>query len=123
MAAKVYKVTKQLNSNLWKWEDGVEKVFTILSPIRAGRVVTNPRNGIAKAPDVMTVRDIEGNEHEILVATVLRSTLTENYPDDAYVGKTFACTQGPVPDGKRYKTMDVKEVTLEDAPEPKKKGK
>lgn len=112
-AAKTYKLVKNLNAGLWKWEDGEEKVFTILSPIRAGRAIANPRNGIAKAPDLITVRDAaDGNEKELLVATVLRSTLTENYPDDSYVGKTFACVQGPVPAGKRYKTMTVNEVEL-----------
>lgn len=119
-AAKTYKLVKNLNAGLWKWEDGTEKVFTILSPIRAGRAVSNPRNGIAKAPDLITVRDAQdGNEKELLVGQVLRSTLTENYPDDSYVGKSFACTQGPVPAGKRYKTMTVNEVEVE-AP---KKGK
>lgn len=118
--AKSYKLVKNLNAGLWKWEDGTEKVFTILSPIRAGRAVANPRNGIAKAPDLITVRDVQdGNEKELLVGQVLRSTLTENYPDDSYVGKSFACTQGPVPAGKRYKTMTVNEVEVE-AP---KKGK
>ena len=117
-----YKVAKALNGGLWKWEDGTEKVFTILGPIRAGRVVDNPRNGIAKAPDILNVRDAaDGNEKEVLVGQVLKSTLVENYPDDAYIGKTFACTQSAPPQGKRYKQMSVNEVELEEAPV--KKGK
>jgi hypothetical protein len=120
-----YKVAKALNGGLWKWIDGEEKVFTILGPIRAGRVVDNPRNGIAKAPDILSVRDAaDGNEKEILVGQVLKSTLVENYPDDAYIGKTFACTQSAPPTGKRYKQMEVNEVELDEAPAtPFKKGK
>ena len=110
--------------NLWKWVDGEEKVFTVVGPIRAGRAVANPRNGIAKAPDIMTVRDAaDGNEKEILVGQVLKSTLVETYPDDSYVGVTFACTQGAVPAGKRYKTMIVNEVEIDEPPAPAKKSK
>ena len=120
--AVVYNLKKTLGGSLWKWEDGKEKVFTIVSPIRAGKAVTNPRSGIAKAPDVMTVRDAEdGNEKDILVGAVLRSSLTESYPDDTYVGLTFACTQGAVKAGTRYKTMTVAEVELEEAPTKKAK--
>lgn len=120
--AVTYKIAKALNGGLWKWTDGEEKVFTILGPIRAGRIVDNPRNGIAKAPDILSVRDAaDGNEKEILVGQVLKSSLVENYPDDTYVGKTFACTQSAPPQGKRYKQMSVNEVELEEAPV--KKGK
>ena len=119
--AVTYKIAKALNGGLWKWSDGEEKVFTILGPIRAGRVVDNPRNGIAKAPDILSVRDCaDGNDKEILVGQVLKSTLVESFPDDGYVGLTFACTQGPVATGKRYKTMTVSEVEVEATP---KKGK
>ena len=119
--AVAYNLKKTLGGSLWKWVDGEEKVFTVLSPIRAGKAVSNPRSGIAKAPDVMTVRDAEdGNEKDILVGAVLRSSLTESYPDDTYVGLTFACTQGAVKVGTRYKTMTVAEVEI-DAPKKSKK--
>jgi hypothetical protein len=120
--AVAYNLKKTLGGSLWKWEDGTEKVFTVLSPIRAGKAVSNPRSGIAKAPDVMTVRDAaDGNEKDILVGAVLRSSLTESYPDDAYVGLSFACTQGAVKPGTRYKTMTVAEVELEETPAKKSK--
>ena len=120
--AVAYNLKKTLGGSLWKWVDGEEKVFTVLSPIRAGKAVSNPRSGIAKAPDVMTVRDAaDGNEKDILVGAVLRSSLTESYPDDAYVGLSFACTQGAVKPGTRYKTMTVAEVELEETPTKKSK--
>ncbi len=121
--AVAYNLKKTLGGSLWKWEDGTEKVFTIISPIRAGKAVANPRSGIVKAPDVMTVLDAaDANEKDILVGAVLRSSLTENYPDDSYVGLTFACTQGAVKPGTRYKTMTVAEVEIE-APTAKKAKK
>ena len=112
--AVVYNLKKTLGGSLWKWEDGTEKVFTILGPIRAGKAVASPRSGIAKAPDIMSVRDAaDNNDKEILVGAVLKSSLVENYPDDAYVGLTFACTQGAVKVGTRYKTMAVAEVEID----------
>ena len=114
--AVVYNLKKTLGGSLWKWQDGVEKVFTVVGPIRAGKAVSNPRSGIAKAPDIMSVRDAEdGDEKEILVGAVLKSSLVENYPDDSYVGLTFACTQGAVRAGTRYKTMAVAEVEVDNA--------
>ncbi|NBT76341.1 MAG: hypothetical protein EBT15_10325 [Betaproteobacteria bacterium] len=72
----------------------------------------------------MSVRDAaDGNEKEILVGAVLRSSLTENYSDDAYVGLTFACTQGAVKPGTRYKTMSVAEVEVANDEAPKKAKK
>jgi len=122
--AVVYNLKKTLGGSLWKWQDGVEKVFTVVGPIRAGKAVASPRSGIAKAPDVMTVRDAEdNNEKDILVGAVLRSSLTENYPDDSYVGITFACTQGAVKVGTRYKTMQVAEVEVDNASAAKKAKK
>ncbi len=123
MAIK-YDIKKTLGGSLWKWQDGVEKVFTVVGPIRAGKAVASPRSGIAKAPDVMTVRDAEdNNEKDILVGAVLRSSLTENYPDDSYVGITFACTQGAVKAGTRYKTMSVAQVEVANDEAPKKAKK
>jgi hypothetical protein len=122
--AVVYNLKKTLGGSLWKWEDGTEKVFTVLGPIRAGKSVANPRSGIAKAPDIMSVRDAaDGNDKEILVGAVLRSSLTENYAEDAYVGLTFACTQGAVKVGTRYKTMSVAEVEVSADESPKKAKK
>ena len=58
--AVTYKIAKALNGGLWKWTDGEEKVFTILGPIRAGRVVDNPRNGVRRAQWRITLRTPDG---------------------------------------------------------------
>lgn len=83
--------------------------------------MTTPATASPKPLDILSVRDAaDGNEKEILVGQVLKSSLVENYPDDTYVGKTFACTQSAPPQGKRYKQMSVNEVELEEAPVAKK---
>lgn len=112
-------------AKLWMWEDGKEKIFTVLGPLRKGAPFR--KSGISAAPDLLDVTDVETGEKKTLLAgKVLVSTLTENFPDDTYVGKTFRAVQGPVPPGKRYKSMEVYEVTLNgpvDDDDAKPKGK
>lgn len=104
-------VGDSLGGGFWKWENDVPKRFTIKSPIRKGAAFTG--SNITTAPDVVTVTDLEdGIDKQLLVGKVLMSTLTEQYPDDSYVGQSFQCTQGPPPQGKRYKGMDVKPLTI-----------
>jgi hypothetical protein len=105
------RIGEALGGSLWKWEDGVAKDFTVKSVIRKGSVIA--RSGITTAPDIMDVTDIAtGMDQKVLVGKVLLSTLTENYPNDGYVGKSFRVTQGPPPAGKRYKTMTVQPLEL-----------
>ena len=107
----VYTVVKSLGGSLWKWEDGVEKAFTVIGPIRIGKTISNPRNGLSKAADIMSVKDLaDGLNKEILVGAVLKSSLVENYSTDSYVGRSVTATQGAVAAGKRYKAMAVAEI-------------
>ena len=107
----VYTVVKALGGSLWKWEDGVTKAFTVIGPIRIGKTISNPRNGLSKAADIMSVKDLaDGFAKEVLVGAVLKSSLVENYQDDSYVGRSFTATQGAVAAGKRYKAMEVAEI-------------
>lgn len=122
-----------LGGGFWKWEEGQTKEFTVKSVIRKGSVITS--SGIATAPDIMDVTDIKtGKDHRVLVNAVLLKALLENYPEDTYVGRSFAVTPGPCPAGKRYKAMDVRPLELgvtgddadddsEPASEPAKKSK
>jgi hypothetical protein len=60
----------------------------------------------------MFCTDLEtGQDVQVIVATVLRGILTEDYPNDSYVGKGFAITQYRVP-GKDYNHFDVAELEL-----------
>lgn len=105
------RIGEALGGGLWKWVDGEPKQFTIKSTIRKGSVIQ--RSGITTAPDIMDVTDIvTGMDHRVLVGKVLLSTLTENFPNDTYVGKSFRVTQGPPPAGKRYKSMVVEPMEL-----------
>ena len=52
-----------------------------------------------------------GEQCQIIVNTVLESTLQRNFPDDSYVGCGFEIIQHKTP-GKRYKTYTVNELGL-----------
>ena len=105
-----------LGGNFWRWDTEPEKAFTVKSPLRKGAVIT--RSGITTPPDVLEVINLAtGEERTLLVGKVLLSTLTENFPNDTYVGRSFRCVQGPVPAGQRYKSMTVQEIFLDGAAE------
>ena len=99
-----YKVTKTIGSNFWKWEQGKEKVFRVDSAIYVGRAMRT-NSGIKEPPDLMDVTDVEtGRQYSLLVHTVLKSNLTEAYPDETYVGKFFSATQHAKEEGKDRKS-------------------
>jgi len=53
-----------------------------------------------------------GEQCQIILATVLKSILSENYADDAYVGCGFQITKGKKGSGKSYNPYSVAELEL-----------
>ena len=116
MAIK-YTIQKNITANVWKWEIGVEKLFRVESAIRIGRA-PKPGSTIVKAAELLDVIDLKTGKKEVLITgTVIRDNLIETYPNDGYVGKCFRAVQGPVKEGKKYKTYDLEEITVEDSPD------
>ena len=117
-----YVIKKNVTAEVWKWVEGVEKVFTVKGPIRMGRA-PKPGATISTAAELLDVTDAtDGKDKVIVLNKVLRDNLVEQYPGDTFVGKSFSVTMGPVPVGKKYKTMQVAEIELS-APEPVTKSK
>lgn len=57
------------------------------------------------------VTDLETGElGEVIVPAVLKSTLEESMPNNAYVGKCFAITKQKRQEGKRYDKFGVDEI-------------
>jgi hypothetical protein len=60
---------------------------------------------------VMPVTDLETGElGMVIVNTVLQGILSEKYPDDSYVGKSFEIIKHAKRDGKRYHNFSVFEI-------------
>lgn len=63
--------------------------------------------------DVVRVIDLEdpkAGEKEMIVNSVLKSTLDENYPANAYVGKSFLLVKHNKTEGKAYHRFTVTEI-------------
>lgn len=117
---------ESITGGFWKWVNDEPKEFTVTAPISKGSVFT--KSGITTAPDIMSVTDLkDGKPKRLLVGAVLLKALTENFPNDGYVGRSFRCVQGPPPDGVRYKSMDIKELIPagpdDESPEPSEEKK
>lgn len=51
-----------------------------------------------------------GEECQVILSAIPKSTLTEGYPDDTYVGKCFRLTKLPRKEGKEYNGFKVEEI-------------
>lgn len=119
---------------LLKIKEGAEYVITMLTAMALGKQmpaknVTDPNTGevkqVVEAPatvaQVKCLQDgpgaKDGEEYQMLCNTIFAKELREQYPNDGYVGKSFAFTVFKI-DGKRYKGCSIAEVTLapEEAP-------
>ncbi len=82
--------------------------------IKVGKEILAKPGAASMGPaQIAVVIDLTtGEEMQYIVSAVLLSTLKEEYPKDAYIGKSFAIHKLP-PDtkrGKRYATFSVAEI-------------
>jgi hypothetical protein len=107
-------ITKTVTLPLFKWIPGVEKYLTITSPIFQGKEINEGAGKKKKDPAyLMEVIDlVTGEKGQVITATVLKSTLLEEYPDDAYVGLSFCIKQRKIP-GKDYNGFDIAEISVD----------
>ena len=111
-----FNVKKVVTIPLWKWLDNVQKYVRFDGEIHVGKVVANTIKGktdikmepanVARVTDLSTDR-----ECELIVGSVLKSTLEEEYPGHQYVGKSFQIRQYKI-EGKRYRGYEVTEIEL-----------
>lgn len=115
MAAKPkYVVVKKLNNGMTKLEPNQEYHFMFKAPIRRGQTVINARGLPEKSADVALVVDLDtGKDTSIVINATLGSSLNENFPNDGYVGKSFAITCTGQVAGKRYKGFEVNEISID----------
>ena len=106
-------VKKNVTLPLFKWSAGVSKFLTIMGPVFQGKAIKETGATKNKEPAFLcNVTDLESGElGQIIVATVLKSIFHEEYPEDAYVGKSFEIKQRKIP-GKDYNGFDVTEIEI-----------
>lgn len=113
-APSSYKVKKKVTIPTLKFPPGSRICFKITTPIKEGRALKesragNPTNKMGPA-QVMEIMSPEGELRQLVVATVFRSELDDNYPDEGYVGKWFVVKKLPIAEGKRYSTFEIDEI-------------
>ena len=99
-------------------EDGVPIAVRIQSKIVKGEDREDAKEGDMRPPDLCNVLNLETGEEQVLIVNVkLKSGLRRGYPDDTYVGRSFALVSIKVPfkGNKTVRDYMVKELLFEPA--------
>lgn len=129
MNVSKYRKIKDVTLPLLKVKVGEEYYVKFTGPIHLGKEMApkakvDPRTGEVieekRAPaHIATIKNLETGENGMLiVATVMRKELEENYPGESYIGKSFGFVQTKV-EGKSYNLVEIWEVA---EPEPEDAG-
>jgi hypothetical protein len=103
----VPKIKNHVTIPLLKFANNVEVYVKFTAETYIGRIVDDKK----EPPTMARVVNLETGElNDIILGTVLLSTLSENYPDNGYIGKAFAIKKH-APEGTRaYSLWDVSEI-------------
>jgi len=116
-----FRVAKQVTRSVLRQETDVPFYVEIQSSIRPSGIdpeyskFKDKVTGEANLPDVCDVLNLATGELQVLIVnTVLGSELNRNYPDDAYVGRSFGALRTKSELDKRYfayKVIELERVT------------
>ena len=106
-----FKVAKLVTLPLSKWKNDQPKFLQFDSEIFQGKELTVNKGKTEEKPaDLANCVDlVTGEQVQIIVGAVLKSTMEEEYPQGGYVGKAFQITQHRDP-GKKYNTYSIAEL-------------
>lgn len=111
-----FKRKRLLTRPTLKFQEGIPIYVKIEAPMFIGRDIVGraPQSETAKKKEPATIANVidlsVGEEAQIVCATIVKSTLTEEYPNDGYVGKCFAMTKMPKDSGKDYNKYKIEEI-------------
>lgn len=105
-AAPQFKRTKQVTLPVLKMKPGVERFVKLTDVIRTGKKVSDTMQAAEVCPAIDLV---SGQRGLLIVPYVMQQDLKEHYPENAYVGKSFAVLFTRVP-GKRYNIPTIDEI-------------
>lgn len=108
------KVKKLITLPLLKFQIDEPVYIKFLEPMFTGKEIKGAGDKAKMEPATLAncVNLETGEECQIILATVLKSILTENYENDAYVGCGFQITKGKKASGKAYNPYAVAELEL-----------
>lgn len=113
-----FKRTKRVTLPIIKLTPNEPRYLQIIGAIFVGKEIAGQKgdkDGKKREPaSLANVVDLEtGEEGQIVLNKVLKSTLTEEYPEDGYVGKQFEIVKLAKKDGKDYHPFSITEIEVE----------
>jgi hypothetical protein len=110
-----FETARVVTMPLLKMGEGDRVAVGIVSNIYAGREIKSSRSGEQreKPADLMRVVNlITGELQTMIAAALIKSELTENYPNDGYAGKCFVIERGAKKTGgsRSYNTYNIREI-------------
>jgi len=111
-----FTVKKHVTLPLFKWENNKPYYYRFDAAIEQGKPIKEKDGESKKEPAYLApVTNLEsGEQGEIILGTVLRGILDEDYPDASYVGKCFELVQKRIT-GKNYNSYGVTEIEVDSA--------
>jgi hypothetical protein len=111
-----FKIKKAVTLPVFKLTPGEEVYLRFLGAMHVGKKTSAAVGGKEMEPaTIAEVGDLQTGEIGLLIcATVLQQELRTNYPDDSYVGKSFAITMTKVPE-KKYNLYSIAEIDEDEA--------
>ena len=105
---QILKTKKVITRTLLRHGEGLTVAVKFKGAIHTGKEI---KGSTMAAAEIAVVEELaSGHEMDYIVNTVLKGILDENFPKDAYVGKSFAIYKAVKAKGKRYNTFEVVEV-------------
>jgi hypothetical protein len=109
------KVKKSLTPPVLKLEEDVTHYIKITAPMYVGRVIKDDKRKEGdKEREPATIIDcvnLDGGEVcQVIATAVIKSTLSESYPDNTYVGKSFSIKKAGRQPGKQYNKFEINEL-------------
>lgn len=109
-----FKEKKRVTLPVIKFEPGKPVFVKILGEMHLGKKTKGRGDKAQMEPATLAeVVDLNTGENGLIIcATVLKSVLDENYPNNAYVGKGFKITKMEKREGRSYNEYDLVELEL-----------
>lgn len=107
-----FKRKKLLTVPVLKFKEGETRYVKITEVMHVGKPQKAKEGEKAKEPATLAscINLEDGAVCQIIVSAVVKSVLSEEYPNDGYVGKCFAITKQGRNPGKQYNQFDIEEV-------------
>lgn len=107
---KTITLKKVVNRVLLRHADGQTVFFTVMKKAYEGKEIKGSTMAPATLVDV--VEATTGQEMQYIVNAVLMGLWDDEYPKDAYVGKSFAVYKEGKAPGKRYSNISLSEIAV-----------